>query len=486
MPNCYGVKTEQLIGEILITINRESSDSLSDQVCDGLLKHIGSRLHVRDRLPSVRQLSSQLGVSAWTVNEAYQRLMARGVITSHPGLGYFVAKSAPHPAPARIAHYPKVRPMNAVSFVRNAVDPSSHAVSAGTGFLPRAWIDNAIPAAVMRKVLCDPAITVPAPAHGLLEFRNQLITKLSLANINVSPDQIVTTYGVTHAVRLICQQVLRPGDRVVIEDPSYMVQQTQLRDLGAELLAVPRRHDGPDLEVLECIVQEFRPRIVFTQCTLHNPTGTTSSPANCYGLLSLAEKYDFLIIEDDVFGDLAPESALRLAALDTFRRVFYVGSFTKVLSPAVRVGFLIGPPAHIDGILEQKILSVLTGSSLLEAIVSHTLKSGSYGAHINSLRRKLTKAHNASRIALSQAGVVFGPGASDGLFLWGELPSTIEVDRLLRQAFHEGILLTKGSMFSPTGSFEHYLRFNVAHASDPKLLGFLQQFTQSLSSLRDE
>ncbi len=476
------VKKQNSSGEMqLITVNKNHADALSDQICDELLKLFGSRLHAGDRLPSVRQLASQLGVSAWTVNEAYQRLMARGMVTSHPGLGYFVSKLAPRLESPRVAHRPKMGTMNAVSFVRNAVDPSSHAVSASTGFLPRAWINNAIPPAVMRKVLRDPVITVPAPAHGLLEFRHQLTTKLSQANIHVNPDQIVTTYGVTQAVSLICQKVLQAGDCVVIEDPSYMVQQTQLRDLGVELLAVPRRHDGPDLDVLECIVQQFRPRIVFTQCTLHNPTGTTSSPANCYGLLSLADKYDFLIIEDDVFGDLAPKSALKLAALDAFRRVFYVSSFTKLLSPAVRVGFLIGPPTYTEGILEQKILSTLTGSSLLEAIVSHTLKSGSYGAHINGLRRTLTKAHHSARIALLQAGVVIESEASDGLFIWGELPSTTNVDNLMKEADHNGILLTKGSMFSPTGSFERHLRFNVAHAADPKLLEFLRPFTRPKS-----
>lgn len=462
----------------MISIDKDSREALSDQICDGLLKLIGSRLQARDQLPTVRQLASQSGVSVWTVNEAYQRLVARGVITSRPGLGYFVTPKAPPQRESAVMEtpYPKVRPVNSVSFVRNAMDPGTHALPVGTGFFPRPWMEHAIPSAVLGKVLKDPVMSIPAPAQGLLELRNQLSTKLAQAGIHAAADQIVTTFGVTHAIRMICQVILRPGDRVVIEDPSYMVQQTQLRDAGAELLAVPRRHDGPDLEALERIVREFRPRIVFTQSAMHNPTGTSSSPANCYGLLSLAEKYDFLIVDDDAFGDLAQDTMVRLASLDTFRRMFYVGSFTKVLSPAVRVGFVVGPSEHMEVILEQKILSVLTGSSMQEAIVSHTLKSGSYGAHVNRLCHKLAKAQHASRRALSQAGVRFGPGASDGLFLWGEIPEAIDVDQMLKQAFHEGLLLTKGSMFSPTGRFEHHLRFNVAHATDPKLLSFLQHF----------
>lgn len=473
-------KQNRLTGVGVIHIDKDSGEALPDQLCDGLLKLIGSRLLARDRLPSVRQLAMQSGVSVWTVNEAYQRLIARGVITSRPGLGYFVAAGArpsrelaQQPVP-----YPKVRPVNSVSFVRNATDPGTHALPVGAGFFPRAWMDHAIPSAVMSKVLKDPVMSIPAPAQGLLELRRQLSIKLAQVGIVAPAEQIVTTFGVTHAIRMICQVILRPGDRVVIEDPSYMVQQSQLRDAGAELLSVPRLYDGPDLVALERIAQEFRPRIVFTQGAMHNPTGTSSSPANSCSLLALAERYDFLIVEDDAFGDLSPETVVRLASLDTFRRMFYVGSFTKVLSPAVRVGFVVGPAEYTEGLLEQKILSVLTGSSLQEALVAHTLKSGSYGTHVKHLRRKLAQAQHASRRALTEAGVRFGDTASDGLFLWGEMPAFIDVDQMLKQAFHEGLLLTKGSMFSSTGRFEHHLRFNVAYATDPKLLGFIRRFTE--------
>lgn len=465
----------------MIAIDRNKTTPLADQVCDALVQLMGLQWHPLDRLPSVRHLAKSAGISVWTAHEAYQRLVARGVITARPGLGYFAAKSptGTDALAGATEAPPRFRPDDAVGFVRSSVDPSSHALPVGTGFLPKDWMEGAIPASVMRKVLQDPRMTMPAPSHGLLEFRQQLVSKLSLAGIAATPDQIVTTFGITHATRLVCQHLLQPGDRVVIEDPCYMVQQTQLRDLGAELLAVPRRQDGPDLDALEQMAQQHRPRLVFTQSALHNPTGTSSSPSNCHKLLSLAEKYNFHIVEDDTFGDLASEATLRLAALDGFRRVTYLGSFTKVLSPALRVGFAICPPAHVDALLKHKVLGVLTGSLLEESIVSHTLKSGAYGAHINRLKRKLSKAQTSSRLALSDAGLSFGDGPSEGLFLWGKLPEFVKVDDLLHQAFREGILLTKGSLFSPSGHFQHHLRFNAAHASDPRLLALLKRHTHA-------
>ncbi|WP_162241796.1 GntR family transcriptional regulator [Pseudorhodoferax sp. Leaf267] len=169
--------------ESVISIDKDSRDALSDQICDGLLKLIGSRLQARDQLPSVRQLALQSGVSVWTVNEAYHRLVARGVITSRPGLGYFVAPTTSVQRESNVAGtpYPKVRPVNSVSFVRNSMDPATHAVPVGTGFFPRAWMEHAIPSAVMGKVLKDPVMSMPAPAQGLLELRKQLSTKLAQA-----------------------------------------------------------------------------------------------------------------------------------------------------------------------------------------------------------------------------------------------------------------------------------------------------------------
>ncbi|MEN9983566.1 MAG: hypothetical protein RI918_1535, partial [Pseudomonadota bacterium] len=337
-----------------------------------------------------------------------------------------------------------------------------------------------LPASVVGRLLRGgKSFSLPAPAQGLLELRWQLSVKLSTVGVSATPAQIITTFGATHAVQLICRHMLRPGDAVVIEDPSYMVQQAQLQDMGAKVLAVPRRSDGPDLEVLEQLVREHRPRLVFTQTVLHNPTGGTASPANCHGLLSLAEKYDFHLVEDDVFGDICTIPSLRLAAMDTFQRVFYVSSFTKVLSPSLRVGYMVCPFAHVDGLVDRKILDVLTGSSLQDLLVAQVLKSGRYHAHINNLQRRIGKAQLKAQSLLSELGIRFNSMATNGLFLWGELPAHIDIDHLLSDAFDQGILFIKGSLFSPTGSYVNYIRFNAAYATEPQLSTFLRKAIQS-------
>ncbi len=426
-------------------------------------------------MPSVRKLASTLGVSPFTVATSYERLASRGIVVSRAGSGYFIARTVHPPVREAPLSAPRSQPSNALGFVRSVVDPSSHALAPGSGFFPREWMEDALPPAVVGRLLRGEAsFAVPAPALGTLEFRQQLAIKLAALEINVSPSQIITTFGATHAAQLICRKLLQPGDPVLIEDPSYMVQQAQLLDAGYRLLPVPRRHDGPDLDILEKLAREHRPRLFFTQSVLHNPTGSTTSPAVSFQLLSLADRYNFFIVEDDVFGDILDRPAVRLASLDNSRRVFYVSSFTKALSPALRVGYIVSPPEHVEALVDAKILGVLGGSALQESLVTSVLKTGRYRVHLAGLQRRLHKARSVALRSLTDIGIAFAPEPMDGLFLWGEVPRHVDVDKLMADTFEHGILLTQGTMFSPTGSFARHFRFNAGLCLDPKVLSLLR------------
>jgi DNA-binding transcriptional MocR family regulator len=337
-------------------------------------------------------------------------------------------------------------------------------------------MEDALPPAVVGRLLRGEAsFAVPAPALGTLEFRRQLSIKLAALEINASPSQIISTFGATHAVQLICRKMIQPGDSVLIEDPSYMVQQAQILDVGARILSVPRLQDGPDLDVLEELARKHRPRLFFTQSVLQNPTGSTTTPAISFRLLSLADKYNFFVVEDDVFGDVLGRPALRLASLDGLRRVFYVSSFTKVLSPALRVGYIVSPPERVDSLVERKILDVLSGSALQESLVTSVLKTGRYQAHLTGLLRRLHRVRARALSALTEMGIEFTTPSMDGLFLWGALPPHVAIDQLMSNASAQGILLTRGMMFSPTGGFTRHFRFNVAFCTDPKVLALLRE-----------
>jgi DNA-binding transcriptional MocR family regulator len=197
--------------------------------------------------------------------------------------------------------------------------------------------------------------------------------------------------------------------------------------------------------------------------------------AQCHRLLALAERHNFLIVEDDVYGDLAPAESLRLAQLDELNRIFYVSSFTKVLSPALRVGFVAAPAPFVETIVRQKLMDVVSGSALQESIVCDVLRSGRYAKHLERTRTRLLKCRSEAEIALSEAGVELASQDPEGIFLWGKLRASLDLDDLVRQALANRIWLAKGSFFSPTGSYQNYLRFNAAYCHDLGLIHFLKE-----------
>ena len=263
---------------------------------------------------------------------------------------------------------------------------------------------------------------------------------------------------------------------MLVEDPGYFVLFEQLRAHHVRLIGVPRRADGPDLEALEAACRAHRPRAFFMQTLVHNPTGSSAEPASCHRILSLAEQYGFAVVEDDVYGDLYDGPAVRLAQIDGLRHVIYVGSYTKLIGPALRVGFVAAEHALVSRLIERKVLSVLSGSTLLEYYVFEVLDGGRYKRHVEQVRARLARMRRDARAALASAGVEFDGDPGEGMFLWGRVPESVRVDDLVRRARERSILLARGSVFSPAeGGCGQWLRFNVAHSTSAPLMEFLRE-----------
>jgi DNA-binding transcriptional MocR family regulator len=259
-----------------------------------------------------------------------------------------------------------------------------------------------------------------------------------------------------------------------VEDPGYFVLFEQLRGQHVNLIPIPRTPSGPDVAALEAACRTHRPRAFFTQTLLHNPTGSNTEPAVCHRILSCAEQFGFAIIEDDVYGDLHTGPAVRLAQIDGLRHVIFVSSFTKLIGPALRVGYIAADPAMITRIIERKVLSVLTHSALLESFVAEVLDSGRYRKHLETLRGRLSRMRRDAIQALSAAGITFDHPTGEGMFLWGRVPDTTAIDELVRGAQEQSILLAKGALFSPSKQSRQWLRFNVAHSTAPPLIRYLK------------
>jgi DNA-binding transcriptional MocR family regulator len=402
--------------------------------------------------------------------------VARGLIESRAGRGFFVAQRRIAAPLVAVEAMPESA-NDAVALASLCMAHCSDIVAAGSGFLPENWLLEAGSAGVLTRLLRGRRAQpwLPCPPQGLPELREQIAARLVQHGIAAGAANIATTYGASQAFDLLARILFAPGDPVLVEDPGYFVLFEQLRAHHVRLIPVPRRADGPDLEALEAACRAHRPRAFFMQTLLHNPTGSSADPAHCHRILSLAEQYGFAVVEDDVYGDLYEGPAVRLAQIDGLRHVIYVGSYTKLIGPALRVGYVAADTQLIAQLVERKVLAVLSGSTLLESFVSQVLDGGRYKRHVERTRSRLARMRRDARTALESAGIEFEPATGEGMFLWGRVPDVAPVEELVRQARTRRILLARGALFSPAGSCRQWLRFNVTHSASPPLVEFLRE-----------
>jgi DNA-binding transcriptional MocR family regulator len=472
----------------MFAIDRSSPVPLSRQIETALRGKVDSRaLPGNARLPSIRQLATQLAVSTNTVVVAYDRLVAAGVIDSHGTAGFFVCSrlDAGCLIPDEVA-LEAGEEQEPVWLAQQANDQRAGILQASSGALPPNWLQDAIPAAALQRALARSSAGMASrcPPQGLPAVREHIALLLRGVGIAADAGHILTTFGGTHAIDLICRSFLQPGDTVLVEDPGYFLMFGRLRQDGIRLVSVPRGPTGLDLDALEAACREHGPRLLFMQTALHNPTGWSSSAANLHKVLMLAQQYGFLIAEDDVHGHFQQGHCTRLAALAGMEGVIYYSSFCKALSPALRLGYLAAAPALLKVLMRSKIHSIMTTPALNEYVLLEVLEAGNLRKHLDRLQRRIMAARNASTRQLSAAGVVFDQPGDAGIFLWGTMPEGLDVDVLVQDAYRNKILLMRGAAFSADSIPDRHVRFNVAFSQHPRLSEYLQERLEAVAGGR--
>ena len=282
------------------------------------------------KLPSLRACATTIGVSKSTVVEAYERLMAEGIIRSRPGSGYYVVAPL---APLSLAVIgPKLdREIDPLWLSRQALAADDTLLKPGCGWLPSSWMPHeAIRRGLRALSRADQAtLSDYGTPLGLPPLRQLLARRMHEHGIQVSPDQVILMESGTQALDLICRFLLEPEDTVLVDDPCYFNFHTLLRAHRANVIGVAYSPTGPDIAAFAQALTEHRPRLYITNSALHNPTGATLSPVVAHRVLKLADRADLTIVEDDIFADFEVAPAPRLAAFDGLDRVIQIGSFSK-------------------------------------------------------------------------------------------------------------------------------------------------------------
>ncbi|MGZ5181613.1 MAG: aminotransferase-like domain-containing protein, partial [Ramlibacter sp.] len=434
---------------------KATSQSLTEQLSSRFAQRIRDRLLAPGaRLPSVRQCAQQQGVSPSTVVAAYDQLLAQGLVEARKNRGFFVREPAPRDAPAASIPLQAAEAWaTATGFTtaraHKAIDATAlirgmfHKVSAkpqpGMGVFPPEWLESTFMPAAVRKVTGTRALNEFSLQYGEpmgdSGLRRALSKKLATLNVHAGPENIITTVGATHALDIVSRTLLRPGDPVMVEEPGWAVEFARLTALGMRLLPVPRRADGPDLEVMARYCEVHRPKLYVSVSVLHNPTGYSLTPGSAHRMLQLANRHDFLIVEDDTYSHIAPEHATRLCALDGLQRTIHVSGFAKILAPNWRVGFLAAHPNLIERLLDTKLLATLTTPALLERALALCMEQGQLRRHAERIRTRLDAARSRSvKLALA-AGCRFAAEPA-GLFGW--VDTGVDTDALAQRMLDEG------------------------------------------------
>ena len=476
---------------------KTASQSLTEQLSARFAERIRSRLLAPGaRLPSVRLCAEQQGVSASTVVAAYDQLLAQGLVVARKNRGFFVRDAslnaaltpanqvpsamkniavAPGVAPASETPAPlnswstatwmatRQAPVDATALIRGMFHKISNKPQPGMGVFPPDWLETTFMPAAVRKVtsvsaLRDFSLQYGEPM-GDSGLRRALSQKLSALNVHAVPEQIITTVGATHALDIVSRTLLRAGDCVMVEEPGWAVEFARLDALGMRILPVPRRADGPDLEVMAQYCEIHQPKLFVSVSVFHNPTGYCLTPGSAHRVLQLANQHNFHIAEDDTYSHLAPEHATRLCALDGLQRTIYVSGFAKILAPGWRVGFMAAPPDLVERLLDTKLLATLTTPALLEKALAWCIDQGQLRRHAERIRTRLDAARARSvKLALAH-GCTFAAEPA-GLFGW--VDTGVDTDALAQRMLDEGYLIAPGALFHAVRKPSTLMRINFA------------------------
>lgn len=308
--------------------------------------------------------------------------------------------------------------------------------------------------------------------QGYLPLREFLVTKLKkYAGIDCSVDDILLTSGSLQAMDLINDALLAAGDTVIVEESNYGGAFSRLNRLGVKQVVVPVDEQGMQVDVLEqkladLQAKSIKPRYIYTIPTVHNPTGSILSLARRKRLLELAAEYDVAVYEDECYADLvwSGERPPSLHALDTEGRVVHIGSFSKTIAPALRVGYVVA-----DWTLLGQLLALKTdaGSGALEQMALAEYCSERFDQHVKTLnvnlKQKLDVLTEAIDLEFGTAATYRSPPG--GIFLWLQLPDAVDTSQLAAIAASDGVAVNPGEEWSYAGDASTHIRLCFANPS---------------------
>ncbi len=466
-----------------IILEKDSNISLYIQLYEQLKQLItDSTLLAEFKLPSVRKLSALLVVNQITVVSAFKRLETEGLIYSKPGSGTYVSNI-------------QLRKSNNINQDNNIIldelYQQDYFLLTNNGqiqikedtinFASASPTPDLFPVEDFKTVLNEVLDRDKGNAfdyqesHGFLPLRESVSTILKNTHISCTPENIQIISGAQQGIDIISKALLKEGDYVITESPTYTGAIAVFKSRGAEIIDIDMSHDGPSMNVMEYNLKKYKPKFIYTIPSFQNPTGCSYSDDKRRELVKLASKYNAYIIEDDYVSDLNFDNLkIRpLKSIDSNQRVIFIKSFSKIFMPGLRLGFMIVPDNIMSTMLEAKHTTDISTSGLIQRAFDLYIRKGLWDKHFdlmyNIYSSRYYKSIQTLEKHLNESVFFSRPGG--GLNLWLKLPYSISVNTLLTKAAAENIVFAPGRIFFSNSSSQknNCMRISFAAVSESQI-----------------
>ena len=429
-----------------------------------------------DKVPSIRKMSSDTGLSVSTIMKAYVELEHQGILESRPQSGFYVSADNSIPV-AGISSERKITAARVDKFsmiynVCNAMADRSLIQFGGASpcisMLPSAEL-----AKTMKHILNhNPDYNSFEDFRGNAQLRGCISMHMLSAGVEVSPNDIIITTGTTESLSHILRVLAGPGDYIAVESPLHFGHLHALESMGMYVIEVPSRPDhGMDPDRLKDALEKYSVKALLIQPNYSNPLGGTLPDEDKKRIVEICAEKNVPIVEDDVYGELCHEGHRPkcLSSFDKNGNVIYVSSFTKTISPSFRVGWIC-PGKYFKQVMDKKISTVLDTSRLPQLALCDYLASGKYSRYLNRIRRvyrNQVAAYRSYIIDFFPKGTrVSNP--KGGFILWVELPEGTDSFLLYESAVKEGIGTVPGFLFTAQDRYRNFIRLNCGSPLDKK------------------
>lgn len=455
-------------------------------------------------LPSERKLAEELCVSRSTVIKAYEELKALGLLDSHMGKGtkviiendtktlnneektmplswyqFFDSNIAPANDHTIIDIIDMIECKNTIYFSGGVADPELYPVENISRLQQNLYSKYG------KDMLNYSAV------EGYYPLRESISHLMKLRHISASPKEIMILSGSMQGIDFVSRTFITPRDVVIVEEPTFMGALQLFKLAGAKIVGVPMDEEGLKTDVLEILLNKYKPKFIYTVPTFQNPSGRLMSLKRRYKLLQLSYKYQVPIIEDDPYGELRYDSIPipPLKALDQYGYVIYLSTFSKTLFSGMRVGWVAAPSPVIKKFSMIKQMTDLHTNAPSQYTLDNFLREGLYEDHIKTICKEYSHKRDVMVEALEKGknlGINFTipPG---GYYIWCKIPDEIVQPQLLIKSSHKGIVYTPGNVFYPEESDgNNYIRLNFTFESTKNIYEGIARLLEAIEEVASE